>query len=79
MTLNHKLIWNEVRDYMFIALGLAIYTVAFTVFLMPYQIVAGGVTGLSAIIYYATGFHLENTVASAIPVSTQPMIIDMKS
>jgi len=35
--------------------------VAFTVFLMPYQIVAGGVTGLSAIIYYATGFHLENT------------------
>ena len=28
---------------------------------MPYQIVAGGVTGLSAIIYYATGFHIENT------------------
>ena len=48
MTVNHKLILNEVRDYMFIALGLAIYTVAFTVFLMPYQIVAGGVTGLSA-------------------------------
>ena len=61
MTLNHKLIMHEDRDYMFIALGLAIYTVAFTVFLMPYQIVAGGVTGLSAIIYYATGFHLENT------------------
>ncbi len=55
------MILNEARDYMFIALGLAIYTVAFTVFLMPYQIVAGGVTGLSAIIYYATGFHLENT------------------
>ncbi len=55
------MILNEARDYMFIALGLAIYTIAFTVFLMPYQIVAGGVTGLSAIIYYATGFHLENT------------------
>ena len=61
MTIDHKIILNEVRDYMFIALGLAIYTIAFTVFLMPYQIVAGGVTGLSAIIYYATGFHLENT------------------
>ena len=61
MILNHKTIWNEAKDYLFIALGLAIYTVAFTVFLMPYQIVAGGVTGLSAIIYYATGFHLENT------------------
>ena len=61
MTLNHKRILNETKDYFFIALGLAIYTIAFTVFLMPYQIVAGGVTGLSAIIYYATGFHLENT------------------
>ena len=61
MTINHKLILNEVKDYLFIALGLAIYTISFTVFLMPYQIVAGGVTGLSAIIYYATGFHLENT------------------
>ena len=61
MTIDHKMILNEVKDYMFIALGLSIYTIAFTVFLMPYQIVAGGVTGLSAIISYATGFHLENT------------------
>ena len=61
MTIDHKIILNEVKDYMFIALGLLLYTIAFTVFLMPYQIVAGGVTGLSAIIYYATGFHLENT------------------
>ena len=60
MTINHKLIWNEVKDYLLIAFGLFLYTIAFTVFLMPYQIVAGGVTGLSAIIYYATGFHLEN-------------------
>ena len=61
MTLNHRLIWNEVRDYLAILLGLVMYSIAFTVFLMPYQIVSGGVTGLSAIIYYATGFHLENT------------------
>ena len=61
MTINHKMIWNEVKDYLCIAFGLLLYTIAFTVFLMPYQIVAGGVTGLSAIIYYATGFHLENT------------------
>jgi non-canonical purine NTP pyrophosphatase (RdgB/HAM1 family) len=61
MTIQHKLIMNEAKDYFFIALGLFIYTIAFTVFLMPYQIVSGGVTGLSAIIYYATGFHLENT------------------
>ena len=61
MTIEKKIILNEFKDYFFIALGLLMYTIAFTVFLMPYQIVAGGVTGLSAIIYYATGFHLENT------------------
>ena len=61
MTLNHKMIWNEFKDYFFITLGLLLYAISFTLFLMPYQIVAGGVTGLSAIIYYVTGFHLENT------------------
>ena len=61
MNIQHKIILNEAKDYFFIAFGLFLYTIAFTVFLMPYQIVAGGVTGLSAIIYYATGFHLENT------------------
>ena len=40
--------WDEVKDYFFITLGIMLYTISFTVFLMPYQIVAGGVTGLSA-------------------------------
>ena len=53
--------WDEVKDYFFITLGIMLYTMSFTVFLMPYQIVAGGVAGLSAIIYYATGFHVQNT------------------
>ena len=53
--------WDEVKDYFFITFGIMLYTISFTVFLMPYQIVAGGVTGLSAIIYYATGFHVQNT------------------
>ena len=61
MTIDHKMILNEVKDYLLITFGLLLYTISFTVFLMPYQIVAGGVTGLSAIIYYATGFHIENT------------------
>lgn len=61
VNINHKLIRDEVKDYFFIFIGLVLYAIAFTVFLMPYQIVAGGVTGLSAIIYYATGFHVENT------------------
>lgn len=59
MTLNHKLILKEVQDYVFITLGLLLYSFGFTVFLMPYEIVTGGVAGISAIIFYATGFQLE--------------------
>jgi len=61
MTINHKLILKEVEDYVFITLGLFLYSFGFTVFLMPYQIVTGGVTGISAIIFYATGFPIEYT------------------
>ena len=61
MTAQNKYILNEVKDYLLITFGLLLYTISFTLFLMPYEIVTGGVTGLSAIIYYATGFHLENT------------------
>jgi uncharacterized membrane-anchored protein YitT (DUF2179 family) len=52
---------KEVQDYVFITLGLFLYSFGFTVFLMPYEIVTGGVAGISAIIYYATGFNIEYT------------------
>ena len=67
--------WDEVKDYFFITLGIMLYTISFTVFLMPYQIVAGGVTGLSAIIYYATGFHVQNTY---IIINLSLLVVAMK-
>lgn len=51
--------FKEAQDYVFITLGLLLYSFGFTVFLMPYEIVTGGVTGISAIIFYATGFKIE--------------------
>ena len=61
MTINHKMIIKEVEDYVIITLGLILYAFGFTVFLLPYEIVTGGVTGISAIIFYATGFPLQYT------------------
>lgn len=61
MTDRQKFIWSEVKDYIFITLGLLLYTFGWTVFLLPYEIVTGGVTGVSAIIFYATGFRIENS------------------
>ena len=57
MTIERRRILNEAKDYIFITLGLLLYTVGWTVFLLPYEIVTGGVTGISAIIFYATNAH----------------------
>ena len=61
MTINHKLIIKEVEDYVFITLGLLLYTFGFTVFLLPNEIVMGGVSGIGAIVFYATRFPISYT------------------
>ena len=61
MQVNHKLILKEVEDYVFITLGLILYAFGFTFFLMPYEIVTGGVSGIGAIVEYATSFPNQYT------------------
>lgn len=61
MQVNHKIILNEVEDYVFITLGLVLYAFGFTFFLMPYEIVTGGVSGIGAIVEYATSFPNQYT------------------
>ena len=51
----------EVRDYFNITLGLMLYTLGFTVFLLPYEIVTGGIAGISAIVFFSTGFPVQYT------------------
>lgn len=50
---------HELHDYLVIAVGLALYALSWTVFMLPYGITTGGVTGVAAIIYYATGFEMQ--------------------
>ncbi|MBO4905815.1 MAG: YitT family protein [Bacteroidaceae bacterium] len=52
-------IWDEVKDYMFITLGCMMYCVGFVFFMLPYQFIPGGCTGIAALIYYATGFQTQ--------------------
>jgi len=60
MTIN-KYILSEVEDYVFITFGLVLYAFGFTFFLMPYEIVTGGVAGIAAIVEYATSFQNQYT------------------
>ena len=52
---------QEVNDYLVITFGLLLYALGWTAFLLPYQISTGGLTGISAIVYYLTGIELQNT------------------
>ena len=61
MKIKNQLIWKEVEDYVLITLGLMLYAFAFTIFLMPYKIVTGGVTGTAAIVFYATKIPIQDT------------------
>ncbi|MGN1375544.1 MAG: YitT family protein [Prevotella sp.] len=56
-----KVLLQEIRDYTNITLGLLLYTFGFTVFLLPYKIVTGGIAGVGAIIFYASRFPVQYT------------------
>jgi len=47
---------NQIRSYTVMVIGLALYAFGITAFLIPLKIAGGGVTGISMLIYYATGF-----------------------
>ena len=55
-----KINWaREVKDYLAITFGLICYAVGWGAFMLPYEITTGGVTGISAIIYYITGIEIQ--------------------
>ncbi|MCK9625187.1 MAG: YitT family protein [Bacteroidales bacterium] len=59
MEKSTKKIFLEVKAYLIITLGLLCYTLAWSVFIIPNNMVGGGVTGISAIIQYCTGFEVS--------------------
>ena len=58
--LNQNL-WTFVKEYLLISLGVLFYTGGWTFFLMPKNLVGGGVTGIGVILEYATGFPVSYT------------------
>jgi uncharacterized membrane-anchored protein YitT (DUF2179 family) len=45
---------QEIQDYSIIFLGLALYSLGWTGFLLPNEITTGGVTGIAAIVFFAS-------------------------
>lgn len=59
--MQKQFILQEAKDYFNITLGLMLYTFGFTVFLLPYKIVTGGIAGIGAVVFYATEFPVQYT------------------
>lgn len=59
--LKQSTFWSVVKEYAIITLGLLMYVSAWSVFLLPNNMVGGGVSGMGAIIQYATGFKISYT------------------
>ena len=55
MEKNRQKTLKGVKEYLLIALGLLVYVLGWTVFLIPNNLVGGGVSGIGAVIQYATG------------------------
>lgn len=45
----------QLKDLFFIFIGILMYAFGYTAFVLPEEVVMGGVTGLAALIYYASG------------------------
>ncbi len=46
----------QIKDFLLIFTGVLVYAIGYTAFILPEKVVMGGVSGVSALLYYATSF-----------------------
>ena len=54
-----KSFWTIVKEWALVTLGILIYVTGWSLFLIPNNLVGGGVSGISSIIQYATGGKIQ--------------------
>ena len=55
MTFLKKNVWTWLKEYTLITVGVLLYVMGWIIFLVPNNMIGGGVTGLGSIVQYATG------------------------
>ena len=56
-----KSIFRNIRSFSIITIGLVIFSLGFTAFLLPHKITGSGVSGIGALVYFATGIPVGYT------------------
>lgn len=58
MKLKHS---ADIIDYLTITLGVLVYAMVLAFTILPYKLTSGGVAGIGTLVFYATGFEVQNT------------------
>lgn len=61
MKVSPTKIWRTSKDYFFITFGVALYAFGFTAFILPQDVVIGGLAGISTLVYFTTGIPVAIT------------------
>lgn len=54
MSITRKQVFTEIKNYLFITIGLAIFCLGWSAFMTPFEVTGGGVAGIAAILFFAT-------------------------
>lgn len=66
MTKRPTATFTGVKDYFFIAFGLVLYALGFCAFILPYDVVMGGLTGVGTLVYFASNKFIPVAVTSYV-------------
>ncbi len=55
-------IWDLTKDFVMLNIGLAVYSLGWAAFLLPYRITTGGLAGAAAIVQFATNIPMQTTL-----------------
>lgn len=55
--LSKAAIWDICKNNLLLLSGIVIYVISYVYFLLPYQLISGGMNGIATLIYYTLGFH----------------------
>ena len=81
MPILQKNLFTHIKEWLLVTLGIFIYVTAWSVFLIPNNLIGGGVSGISSMIQYATGGTIQMGytyfVLNAILVAAAVIILGM--
>ena len=81
MPVLQKTLFTQIKEWLLVTLGILIYVTGWAIFLIPNNLIGGGVSGISSMIQYATGGTIQMGysyfVLNAILVAAAIFILGM--